>query len=67
MLPTLIFCISIHIYLKMDIYSDMLTLDCTHSFKNNSVTAACNNRYQRANDFINDLDIFTEKFTRRLD
>ena len=33
-----------------------MTLDCAHSFENNSVTASCNIRYQ----FINELDIFTD-------
>ena len=37
-------CISIHIYLKR-IYIDILTLDCTHSFEDNSATASCNIRY----------------------
>ena len=34
----------------------MVTLDCAHSFENNSVTASCNIRYQ----IINELDIFTD-------
>ena len=34
----------------------MLTLDCAHSFENNSVTASCNIRYQ----IINELDILTD-------
>ena len=33
-----------------------MTLDCTHSFENNNVTASCNIRYQ----IINELDIFTD-------
>ena len=38
-----------------------LTLDCTHSFENNSATAYCNIRYQTANNCINELDIFTNR------
>ena len=34
----------------------MVTLDCVHSFENNSVTASCNTRYQ----IINEIDIFTD-------
>ena len=34
----------------------MVTLDCAHSFGNNSVTASCNIRYH----IINELDIFTD-------
>ena len=34
----------------------MGTLDCAHSFENNSVTASCNIRYQ----IINELDRFTD-------
>ena len=34
----------------------MVTLDCAHSFENNSVTAYCNIRYQ----IITELDIFTD-------
>ena len=33
-----------------------MTLDCAHSFENNSVTAYCNIRYQ----IITELDIFTD-------
>ena len=58
-----IFCISIHIYLKKRIYIDMLMPNCTYSFENNSATASCNIRYQTANNFINELDIFTDRTT----
>ena len=34
----------------------MATLDCAHSFENNSETASCNIRYQ----IIIELDIFTD-------
>ena len=34
----------------------MVTLDCAHSFENNSVTAYCNIRYQ----IITELGIFTD-------
>ena len=34
----------------------MVTLDCAHSFENNSVTAFCTTRYQ----IVNELDIFTD-------
>ena len=34
----------------------MVTLDCAHSFENNSVTASCAIRYQ----ILNELDIFTD-------
>ena len=34
----------------------MVTLDCAHSFENNSVTASCTIRYQ----ILNELDIFTD-------
>ena len=40
---------------------DILTLDYTPSFENNSATASCNIRYQTENNFINQLDIFTDK------
>ena len=39
----------------------MLNLHCTHSFENNSATASCNIRYQTANNFINELDILTDR------
>ena len=38
-----------------------MTLDCTHSFENNSATASSNIRYQTANAFINELDTFTDR------
>ena len=34
----------------------MVTLDCAHSFENNSVTASCTILYQ----ILNELDIFTD-------
>ena len=34
----------------------MVTLDCAHSFENNSVTSSCNIRYQS----IIELSIFTD-------
>ena len=54
------FSISIHIYLKKRIYIDNSTLDCTYSFEYNSAIASFNIRYQRANDFINELDTSTD-------
>ena len=38
-----------------------MTLDCTHSFENNSATASSNIRYQTANTFMNELDILTDR------
>ena len=40
---------------------DILTLNCTHSFENNSANAFCNTRYQTANNFINEFGIFTDR------
>ena len=34
----------------------MVTIDCAHSFENNSVTASCTIRYR----ILNELDIFTD-------
>ena len=37
----------------------MVTLDCAHSFENNSVTAYCNIRNQIITEIITEMDIFT--------
>ena len=60
-LLTLIYFVYQYILILKGIYIDILTLDCTHSFENNSATASCNIRYQTANNFINELDIFTDR------
>ena len=60
-LLTLIYFVYQYIFIQKRIYIDILTLDCTHSFKNNSVTASCNIRYQTANNVINGFDIFTDR------
>ena len=61
MLLTLIYFVDQYILILKGIYIDILTLDCTHSFENNSATASCNIRYQAANNLINELDIFTDR------
>ena len=50
-----------YIFISKMMYIDILTHDCTHSFENNSAPASCNIRYQTVNDFINELDIFTDR------
>ena len=59
--------LNINTYLiEKRIYINMVTLDCAHSFENNSVTASCNIRCQ----IINELDIFIDAIpieTLRLD
>ena len=50
-----------YILILKGIYIDILTLDCTHSFENNSATASRNIRYHTANNLINELDIFTDR------
>ena len=60
-LQTLIYFVYQYILIFKGIYIDILTLDCTHSFENNSATVSCNIRYQTANNLINELDIFTDR------
>ena len=60
-LLTLIYFVYQYILILKGIYIDILTLDCTHSFENNSATASFNIRYQAANNLINELDIFTDR------
>ena len=60
-LLTLIYFVYQYIFIQRRIYIDVLILDCTHSFENDSVTASCNIRYQTANNVINGLDIFTDR------
>ena len=60
-LLTLIYFVYQYILILKGIYIDILTLDCTHSFENNSATASSNIRYQAANNLINELDIFTDR------
>ena len=58
-LLTLIYIVYQYILILKGINIDILTLDCTHSFENNSATAFCNIRYQTAKNLINELDILT--------
>ena len=60
-LLTLIYFVYQYILILKGIYINILTLDCTHSFENNSATASCNIRYNAANNLINELDIFTDR------
>ena len=60
---TLIYFVYQYIFIKKRIYIDILAPNCTYSFENNSATASCNIRYQTANNFINELDIFTDRTT----
>ena len=60
-LLTLIYFVYQYIPILKGIYIDILTLDCTHSFENNSATVSCYIRYQAANNLINELDIFTDR------
>ena len=57
----LIYFVYQYIFFYKRIYIDILTLDCIHSYENNTATAICNIRYQTANNFINELDIFTDR------
>ena len=60
-LLTLIYFVYQYIFIEKRIYIDILALDCTHCFENNSASASCNIRYQTANNFINEVDIFTDR------
>ena len=61
-LLTLIYFVYQYIFIfKKSTYIDILTLDCTLSFENYSATASFNIRYQTENNFINELDIFTDR------
>ena len=60
-LLTLLYFAYQYILILKGINIDILTLDCTRSFENNSATASRNIRYQTANNLINELDIFTDR------
>ena len=49
-------------FIEKGYYINIVTLDCAHSYENNSVTASCNIHYQ----IINELDIFTDATSTKI-